>query len=249
MLELSDESLTETRGKERSPSPGKDYNSLLYDSSFDETGSQLRSENGYLKAQAQLLEKEKQMHIEMHAQHRHAAARDMKEMQQRLSTERAKFKNDIETITQELIEVQSCFQIVKKKKKQQAEEFTVNMKNCEDSYLKSLAQKDNYIKELETKLKINDEHKQPRMRRKQKSQTQKEKPRDGHIHSISKLIVTLEKEQAHLKEALNDLENTADSARESKKIAELIHRNQARLLEAHNIQEDLIQSLISKSNI
>ena len=204
----------------RTPSPGRDYSSLLNDSteSIEETPE--NSEAAYLKAQLDLLSSQKHMHIDMHAKQVSGAEREKQELERVLREEREKFKRDLEAITTELLEVKSSFNALTKKKKQEAETLQHKLKAQEEYFLKVIYDKDQTISKLRQKV-----HSKPPVKKESKE----------YVQGISKLIVTLEKELAELRQRTK-------SEKHNKKLWELISRNENRLTEARTIQEDLIKS-------
>ncbi|CAG9334181.1 unnamed protein product [Blepharisma stoltei] len=227
--------------------------------------AKLRTERNYLHTQLEIVKKEKEMHIEKHAKEKVAWEKDFRELQDRVSYERKQFREETLNITKQLQEMQENYKELKIKKEQQAEAFKRKLEENEQIYIQSLREKDSQL--LAAKMKWDEgakiqsplaspkpenrhrhvcsrESKKKSLKRSLRLPSPKpprESQKNNYLDDISHMIVTLEKEQAELKQKIKELEFNAAYERDKKKISDLIRRNEERLTEAKAIQEEMVK--------
>lgn len=215
----------------RTPSPGEDYNSLLYDS-FD---------NSYSHA----------THLNRVNAAKHHFKQELEESPENNYRHSMKLKGKTEKSNQEL---KTEMLLMNRKHSLKQESLVKQLREQETHYSDLLAEKDQLIKELTRKLKLYEEnYTKPKQKPKSTKQQKILSPRlfgnkTESIQNISKMIVALEKEQAELKHSLRELECLPETGRETKRISELISRNEFRLTEARTIQEEVIRSSLTRKH-
>lgn len=243
----------------QTPSPGLTYNSLLNDSDDEdmfkftkysqiETENQnqsellmLKSENQLLKAQIEIIQKEKEMHIRSNAQEKVKFDKSLYYLQNTLEVELMKLKKENESL--------ACRNKVLLRKQQKKEGFKgekakfykMQMEKNEKHYLILVNEKDRMIAMLKNELNLqrkkNDKKKHGSHRSSVLSQDFLS-PKVSHssffpspkkkLDDISKLIVKLEKEQAVLKESVVDENELNETEFNFKSLKDLGERNKER---------------------
>ena len=243
----------------RTPSPGLTYNSLLNDSSDEgylkltkyshiETEKQdqsklqiLRSENQLLRAQIELIQKEKEMHIRSNAQEKLKFDKNISYLQNTLESELVKLKRENEALANQNKLLLKKMQKKESFKGEKANFYKMQMERMDRHYSILINDKDRMIAMLKNEL--------------NKKKTKKAASKHGshrgsvlsqdfttpkvsyssffpssnqNLENISQLIVKLEKEQAVLKEAVDDANDSNETEFNFQSLKDLGERNKER---------------------
>ncbi|CAG9321789.1 unnamed protein product [Blepharisma stoltei] len=227
--------------------------------------NKVRAERNYFSAQLEILKKEKEMHIENHAKEKFAWEKEIRDLQNRMNHERKQLKEESFAVTKQLQEMQQAYKELKQKNENQIESFKKKIEENEQTYIQSLRKKESQIFSLKLQMdgnrvasktiaspkhELRAKHASPK-EKKRKSlkrslrmpspKTSRESNKNSQLDEISHMIVTLEKEEAELKQKIKELELSGTYERDKKKIADLIKRNDERLSEAKAIQEEMVR--------
>ncbi|OMJ83254.1 hypothetical protein SteCoe_15841 [Stentor coeruleus] len=249
----------------QTPSPGIDYNSLLNNSptnNFEtpdldkyekcspidshKTESydiqKLKSENSYLKAQLEIIKKEKEMHVKSNAQERITISKNLQNLKETLQNEVLTLKKENSLLIEKNKDLVKKLQKIQSGKGKKAEFYKKQLETQEKHYQILINDKDRIINSLKKAVgekKIS----KPSSVKKRKTCSRKisavpsglssPKLLDYHLYKtsrhkldeITKLIVKLEKEQAELRESACGGEGLSDSSLNFQSLKELTARS------------------------
>ena len=240
----------------QTPSPGLTYNSLLNGSDdedilkltkysqietekHDQSELQiLRSENQFLKAQIELIQKEKEMHIRSNAQEKMKFDKNISYLQNTLESELVKLKRENEALAHQNKALLKKQQKKESFKGEKAKFYKMQMERMDKHYSILINDKDRMIAMLKNELN----------KKKTKNVVSKHGSHRGSVLSqdfttpkvsyssffpssnrnledISQLIVKLEKEQAVLKEAVDEANDSNETEFNYQSLKDLGNKN------------------------
>ena len=270
---------------QRTPSPGGDYNSLLNDSSTNKYNTEefenirdyspiepkenshseiirLRSENKYLRAQLDIITKEKEMHVISNAQERNKNIKNLKYIKDLANNELQRIKKENEEIgekNKELVKKNKELQGIKIEK---LEFYKKQLENQEKHYQILLRDKDRIISTLtkEVQDKKNRKNLTPKSFKKKSRQNSGapsifSSPKSsiiGHcinprqkLDEISQIIVQLEKKQAELKESAAGVDYLPESSYQFQSLKDLTEKNSQKSNKIYGTQRKYLNSRLS----
>lgn len=249
----------------QTPSPGIDYNSLLNDSStnnFDTADldkydkyspidshktesyniQKLKSENAYLKAQLEIIKKEKEMHVKSNAQERITISKNLQSLKETLHNEVLTLKKENSVLIEKNKELIKKLHKFQSAKGQKAEFYKKQLETQEKHYQILINDKDRIINSLKKAIGEKKTSK-PGSVKKRKTSSKKisgipsglaspklldyglYKTSRHKLDEISQLIVKLEKEQAELRESACGVEGLSDSSMNFQSLKEITARS------------------------
>ncbi|OMJ91868.1 hypothetical protein SteCoe_5547 [Stentor coeruleus] len=225
----------------------------------------LRSQNCYLEAQVQVLEKEKEMHIASHAKEKLKLEALIKEHSLKVHNETREMVKQLEFYKNRTQELEEALQEERGKRLEQSKKLKVKLENREKELLIVIKEKDKYIHQLQVQL---EQGKCSRVcsynpiQAVQKRKTSKKvikiptfksysvnapSKSESSLENISNMIVKLEKEQADINLTMSELNYSSPGDKSKRQLQDLMTRNEEKLKEAKSIQQSLLREKFSST--
>jgi hypothetical protein len=229
----------------------------------------LRSQNCYLEAQIQVLEKEKEMHISAHAKEKMRLESLIKDLSSKFHNENKEQSKSLQLFRLKIQELESQLDEEKLKNKSISKKFQGKLEAKEKELMKIIRDKDKHIHQLQVQLEqgkcsrvcsFNPVHAMHKRSKSKKATSSLSKiitisntvsnpmsyasKSESRLDSISNMIVKLEKEKADMNQTLSELDlSVGDKSKRS--LHEMMTKNEERLKEAKAIQQSLLKEKFS----
>ena len=225
----------------------------------------LRSNNCYLEAQLEVLQKEKEMHISSHAKEKLRLEGIIKDLKGKLEKEQKEFSRQIGCLKLKLQEFESFIEKERRKRTETTKKYKEILETREKELLGVIRDKEKYIHQLQTQLEqgkcsrvcgfnpIHAAHKRniskksvyiPSAKSHNVSDGSKSESR---LDNITDIIVRMEKEQAEFNQSISDMDFSQTNEKSKRSLRELMQKNEEKLKEAKDIQHSLLKERFSST--
>ena len=224
----------------------------------------LRSNNCYLEAQLQVLQKEKEMHISAHAKEKLRLEGIIKDLKGKLEKEQKEFSRQIGCLKLKLQEFESFIENERRKRAEMTKKYKDMLETREKELLGVIRDKEKYIHQLQTQLEqgkcsrvcgfnpIHAAHKRNKSKKTMNTPSAKSyhisegSKSESRLDNITDIIVKMEKEQAEFNQSISDLD-FSQTEKSKRNLRELMHKNEEKLKEAKAIQNSLLKEKFSST--
>lgn len=226
----------------------------------------LRSQNGFLEAQIQVLQTEKEMHVSAHAKEKLKLENIIKELTAKLQGENKDQTKALQIFKIKIQELEGLLEEEKQKHQTFVKKCKAKLENREKELLKIIKDKDKHIHQLQLQLEqgkcsricsfnpVHAAHKQTRPKKNSALTIPKasysnpisyQSKSESRLDTISNMIVKLEKDQADMSQTISDLDFSISGEKSKRSLHELMQQNEQRLKEAKMIQQSLLKEKFS----
>lgn len=226
----------------------------------------LRSQNGFLEAQIQVLQTEKDMHISAHAKEKLKLETKIKELTIRLQGESKEQSKTLQMFKIKIQELETELEEEKQKHQNFVKKHKTKLETKEKELMKIIKDKDKHIHQLQLQLEqgkcsricsfnpVHAVHKQSKSKKLLTTTLPKtfysnpvsyQSKSESRLDSISNMIVKLEKDQADMSQTISDLDYSLTGDKSKRSLQDLMQQNEQRLKEAKMIQQSLLKEKFS----
>lgn len=226
----------------------------------------LRSQNGFLEAQIQVLQTEKEMHISAHAKEKMKLESIIKELTGKLQGENKEQTKTLQMFKIKIQELEGLLEEEKQKHQNFVKKYKTKLENREKELMRIIKDKDKHIHQLQLQLEqgkcsricsfnpVHAVHKQTKLKKNStlsipkvsySNPTSYQSKSESRLDSISNMIVKLEKDQADMSQTISDLDFSISGDKSKRSLQELMQQNEQRLKEAKMIQQSLLKEKFS----